>query len=195
MVAQGSAGTGSGEGGGGTGQLHGAQAVLGGQLGQTQPLPIAAGVAVVPPLLGVIIFVVTVEASPELTVPEPLTPTPPSPQAQAQGGQAGPVQAGQAQVQVPGFGVPQTVPPPVLPPPVLPPPVQSHLHGAQLSPGAQAGQVQAQVPLPLPPPLLPPSTAVGGPPEQSHSTAGQSALAGQASGCTQAQPPPEASRA
>jgi hypothetical protein len=45
--------------------------------------------------------------------------------------------------------------------------------------------VQVQVPPPVP--------GVGL--EQSHSTAGQSAFAGQAIGCTQVQPPPEASRA
>ena len=112
--------------------------------------------------------------------PSPLTPTPPAPHAQSQGGQAAPgAQVGQAQVQVP--------PPvePVTPPPHEPAP-QSQVQGGQVSPGAQAAQVQVQVP---PPPL----PGVGF--EQSHSTAGQSALAGHAIGCTQVQPPPEASRA
>jgi len=106
----------------------------------------------------------------------PLTPTLPAPQAQSQGGQLAPgTHAGQAQVQVP--------PPPQEPPPPAP---QSQLHGAQVSPGAQTGQVQVQVP----PPPLPPDGGC----EQSHSTAGQSAFVGQAIGCTQVHPPPEASR-
>jgi hypothetical protein len=80
------------------------------------------------------------------------------------------------------------VPPPdepVPPPQLLPPPPQSHAHGGQVSPGAQAGQLQAQVPPPLPP------LGGGG---QSHCTAGQSASAGHAKGRRQAHPPPEASR-
>jgi hypothetical protein len=108
-------------------------------------------------------------------VPVTLTPTAPEPHSHEQGGQLSPVQAGQAQAQVPGL-VPQ------VPPPPPPPPVQSHLQGGQVWPGAQAGQVQAQVPPPLPPPLPPPSAAGGTPPEQSHWTLGQSALAGQTSG-------------
>src|SRR5262245_21948896 len=112
---------------------------------------------------------------------EPLPPTPtlPAPQAQSQGGQVVPgAQVGQAQVQVP----PPPLSPAQLPPP---PPPHSQVQGAQLSPGAQVGQVQVHVPPPPPP--------VGGF-EQSHWTAGQSPLVGHASGCTQVQPPPEASR-
>ncbi len=105
----------------------------------------------------------------------PLTPTLPAPQAQSQGGQLAPgAHAGHAQVQV-------------RPPAQEPPPPQSQAQGGQASPGAQTGQVQVHVPPPTPPP--------GGGCEQSHSTAGQSAFAGQAIGCTQVQPPPEASRA
>jgi hypothetical protein len=116
---------------------------------------------------------------------EPLPPTPtlPAPHAQSQGGQVAPgAQVGQAQVHVP--------PPPAAPPPqVLPPPAppQSQVHGAHAAPGGQAGHAQVHVPPPLPPPA--------GGLEQSHATAGQSAFAGHAIGCTQVQPPPEASRA
>jgi hypothetical protein len=113
--------------------------------------------------------------------PSPLTATLPAPHAQSQGGQVeSGAQVGQAHVHVP----PPTVPPPTVPAPHEPP-VQSQVQGGQVSPGAHAPQVQVQVPPPLP--------GVGF--EQSHSTAGQSALAGQAIGCTQVQPPPEASRA
>jgi hypothetical protein len=49
--------------------------------------------------------------------------------------------------------------------------------------------VQVQVPPP------PPAPVPGGGFEQSHWTAGQAAFAGHAIGCTQVQPPPEASRA
>jgi len=99
--------------------------------------------------------------------PSPLTPTLPTPHAQSQGRQASPgAQAGQAQVHVPPPTEPPTAPP-------HEPAAQSQLQGGQVSPGAQAPQVQVQVP----PPLLP---GVGL--EQSHSTAGQSAFAGQAIG-------------
>jgi hypothetical protein len=112
-----------------------------------------------------------------------VTPTLPEPHAQSHGGQvaSGP-QVGHAQVQVP---------PPVAPPPQEPPPplAQSHVHGGQAWPGAQVGQVQVQVPPP------PPAPVPGGGFEQSHWTAGQAAFAGHAIGCTQVQPPPEASRA
>ena len=111
------------------------------------------------------------------TSADPLrTPTLPAPQAQSQGGQVAPgTHAGQAQVQVP--------PPP--PPQAPPPPLQRHAQGGQASPGAQTGQVQVHVPPPPPAGVF----------EQSHSTAGQSAFAGHAIGCTQVQPPPVASRA
>jgi hypothetical protein len=118
-----------------------------------------------------------------------LTPTLPSPQAQSQGGQLvpGAQAAGQAQVHVP-----PAVPPPQEPVPPLPP--QSQLHGGQVWPGAQVGQAHVQVP-PVPPPKLPVVMVVSGGFEQSHSTAGQAASAGQAIGCTQVHPPPEAPRA
>jgi hypothetical protein len=109
-------------------------------------------------------------------VPLPPAEVIPAPQLQSQGGQLGPEQSVQAQVHVP-----VTEPPPQDPPP----PSQSHVHGAQLAPGGQAGQVQAQVP----PPMAPPLGAA-----QSHCTAGQSEFDGQASGRRQAHPPPEASR-
>jgi hypothetical protein len=76
---------------------------------------------------------------------------------------------------------------PVPPAPTLPAP-HAQLQGGQAAPGAQVGQAQVQVP---PPPPLPPAGGL----EQSHATAGQSAFAGHAIGCTQVQPPPEASRA
>jgi hypothetical protein len=114
--------------------------------------------------------------------PSPLTATVPAPHAQSQGGQVAlSAQLGQAQVQVP--------PPPTAPPLTVPPhepPAQSQVQGGQVSPGAHAAQAQVQVP---PPPV--PGVGL----EQSHSTAGQSAFAGQAIGCTQVQPPPDASRA
>jgi hypothetical protein len=113
--------------------------------------------------------------------PVPPAPTLPAPHAQLQGGHVVPgAQVGQAQVHVPS-------PPPVVAQP-LPPPPQSQLQGGQAAPGAQVGQAQVQVP---PPPPLPPAGGL----EQSHATAGQSAFAGHAIGCTQVQPPPEASRA
>jgi len=111
-----------------------------------------------------------------------VTPTLPAPHAQSHGGQVAPgAQVGHAQVQVPP--APTPAPPQEPPPPLL----QPHVHGAQAWPGAQVGQAQVQVPPPPPPP--------GGGFEQSHWTAGQAAFAGHASGCTQVQPPPEASRA
>lgn len=113
-----------------------------------------------------------------------VTPMLPEPHAQSHGGQVtSGAQAGHAHVQVP--------PPPVAPAPQEPPPplAQSQVHGEQAWPGAQVGQVQVQVP---PPPLV---SAPGGGFEQSHWTAGQAAFAGHAIGCTQVQPPPEASRA
>jgi hypothetical protein len=114
---------------------------------------------------------------PELVPP---TPTLPAPHAQSQGGQVAPgAQMGHAHAQVP----PVAAPPPHVPPPA----VQVQAQGRQVAPGAQEGQAHVQVP---PPPPLP----VGGP-EQSQTTAGQSAFAGQAIGCTQVQPPPEAPRA
>jgi hypothetical protein len=117
--------------------------------------------------------------------PDPLpAPTLPVPQAQSQGAQVVPgAQLGQAQVHVP----PMVLPAALLPQEPPPPPLQSQLQGGQVSPGAQAGHAQVHVPPPPPPPL-------GGGFEQSHATAGQSAFAGQAIGCTQVQPPPEASR-
>jgi hypothetical protein len=122
-------------------------------------------------------------APPGASEPVLLTPMLPAPQAQSQGGQGAPgVHAGQAQVQV----TPLPAAAAVLLPPHDPAP-QSQLHGGQASPGAHAGQVQVHVPPPPPPP--------GAGFEQSHSTAGQSAFAGHAIGCTQVQPPPEASRA
>jgi hypothetical protein len=108
-------------------------------------------------------------------------PTLPAPQAQSQGGQVAPgAQVGQVQVHVP--------PVPLAPPPQVSPPPPAHVqpHGGQASPGAQSGQAHVHVPPPAPPP-------VGGL-EQSQATAGQSAPAGQAIGCTQVQPPPDASR-
>jgi hypothetical protein len=127
----------------------------------------------------------TAAAGPTIVVVVPvgvlLTPTLPAPQAHSQGGQVAPgAQVGHAQVHVP---------PPVPPPhePLLPVPLppQSHVQGRQVSPGAQAGHAHVQVP---PPPPADPF-------EQSHATTGQEASGGQAIGCTQVQPPPEASRA
>jgi hypothetical protein len=125
----------------------------------------------------------------EVVVPPALPMTtvtgPASAQLQAQAGQASPgAQTGQAQAQVPPWEPP---PPLQLPPPPPPPPPQSQLQGGQACPGAQAGQ--AQVHVPPPPPPLPPSEAGGG--GQSQATAGHAALAGQATGCAHAQPPPE----
>ena len=112
---------------------------------------------------------------------EPPTPTLPAPHAQSQGGQAAPgAQVGHAQAHVP----PVAAPPPQVPPP---PATQSQLQGGQVSPGAHVGHAQVHVP---PPPPFP----VGGL-EQSQTTAGQSAFAGQVIGWTQVQPPPEAPRA
>ena len=109
-----------------------------------------------------------------------LTPTLPAPHAQSQGGHVAPgAQLGQAHVQV-------RPPLPPVTPPHAPPAPQAHVHGEQVSPGAHAGQSQVHVP---PPPPLPVAGF-----EQSHWTAGQSAFAGQTTGWTQAQPPPEASR-
>lgn len=129
----------------------------------------------------------TVVVGTEVDVPEPLPPTvtgPPFGQLQSQAGQVSPgAHTGHAQAQVPP-------PVPVEQPPL--PPVQSQLQGRHASPGAQAGQAQVQVP----PPVLPlPPSVVGGGGGQSQATAGQSALGGQATGCAQAQPPPEASAA
>ena len=113
-----------------------------------------------------------------------VTPTLPAPHAQSHGAQAAPgAQVGHAQVQV----SPSLPPAPVQEP--SPPLPQSHVQGEQASPGAQVGHAQVQVP---PPPPLP---VPGGGFEQSHWTAGQAAFAGHAIGCTQVQPPPEASRA
>jgi hypothetical protein len=64
------------------------------------------------------------------------------------------------------------------------PPVQSQSQGAQSSPGAHAGHAHVHAP---PPPVVPPS--LGAPPEQSHSTGGHGAFAGQAMGLTHAQLP------
>jgi hypothetical protein len=115
----------------------------------------------------------------------PLTPTLPAPQAQSQGAQLSPGgHAGQTQVHVAPL-VPLVA---VVPPLHDPPLPQSQVHGAQASPGRHAGQVHVHVP---PPPPLPPAGGF----EHSHSTAGQSALVGHAIGCTQVQPPPDASRA
>ncbi len=114
-----------------------------------------------------------------------VTPTLPEPHAQSHGAQVAPgAQVGHAQVQVP--------PPPTSAPPQEPPPplAQSQVHGGQAWPGAQVGHAQVQVP--PPPPLR---DVPGGGFEQSHWTAGQAAFAGHAIGCTQVQPPPEASRA
>jgi hypothetical protein len=113
-----------------------------------------------------------------------VTPTLPAPHAQSHGAQVAPgAQVGHAQVQVPP-------PPPPAPPHETPPPLaQSHVHGAQAWPGGQVGHAQVQVPPP------PPAPVPGGGLEQSHWTAGQAAFAGHAIGCTQVQPPPEASRA
>jgi hypothetical protein len=86
------------------------------------------------------------------------------------------------------------VPPPPLavPPPATPPLAQSQLHGGQVSPAAQTGQAQAQVPvigpqLP-PPPVLPP---VPPPPPlvQSHLHGGQVSPGAQV-GQAQTQVPP-----
>jgi len=112
-----------------------------------------------------------------------LTPTLPVPQAQSQGAQLAPAgQDGHAHVQVPLA----VTPAPVTPPPQAPLPLQSQVQGGQAWPGAHTGQSQVQVPAP---PLLPVAGF-----EQSHWTAGQSAFSGQTIGCTQVQPPPEASR-
>jgi hypothetical protein len=62
---------------------------------------------------------------------------------------------------------------------------QAQSQGGQVAPGAHVGHMQVQVPPP------PPDGGL----EQSQTTAGQSAFAGQAIGCTQVQPPPEAPRA
>jgi hypothetical protein len=116
-------------------------------------------------------------------VPDPLELTPPlagagtappEPQPQAHGGQLLPAgQIGQWQVQVPF----STQPFGSLPP------VQEHAHGGQSWPGRHAGQLQVHdPPEPLPPP------------EQSHSGWGQGPPAGQATGVTQEQEPPLASR-
>jgi hypothetical protein len=87
-----------------------------------------------------------------------------------------------------------TVPEPAPPLPVTPtaPSPQAQAHDPP--PVLVTGQAQVQVPPPALPLPAPPSVAGGGA-EQSHCTAGQLAFAGQARGCTQAQPPPEASRA
>jgi len=109
----------------------------------------------------------------------PPMPTLPAPQAQSQGGQAAPgAQAGQVHAHVP----PAAAPPPLQ----APPPAHVQAQGGQVSPGAQAGQAHVHVPPPAPP--------LGDGFEQSQATAGQSAPAGQAIGCTQVQPPPDASR-
>jgi hypothetical protein len=110
----------------------------------------------------------------------PPMPTLPVPHAQSQGGQAAPgAQVGQVHAHVP--------PAPAPPPLQAPPPAHVQAHAGQASPGAQSGQAHVHVPPPAPPP-------VGGF-EQSQATAGQSAPVGQAIGCTQVQPPPDASRA
>ncbi len=149
-------------------QSHGAQLVPEGQAGQTQtdagdvaagapavadpagaaPLPVAALPVAFPPPVPPGTVMVVVEAAPQL---------------QLHGAHAAPGgQAGHAQVQVPlpvAFPAPLVVPQPppaprIAPPPPAPPPVpQSHLHGGQAWPGAQAGQAQVQVP---PPALDPP---------------------------------------
>jgi hypothetical protein len=153
------------------GQSHDGQGAPGGQGAQEH----GGGAGAAAPTVGSGSAAMLPELGP-LDVPLPPAEVIPAPQLQSQAGQFGPEHAGQAQVQVPVTG-----PPPQAPPP----PSQSHVHGAQLAPGGQAGQVQAQVPPPVSPPL-------GG--AQSHCTAGQSEFDGQAIGRRQAQPPPEASR-
>ena len=112
-----------------------------------------------------------------------LTLTLPAPQAQSQGGHDAPgAHVGHAHVHVP----PVALPPLIEALPHDPPAPHVHAHGAHVSPGAQAGQSHVHVPRP------PPLPGAGF--EQSHWTAGQSASAGQTIGCTQVQPPPEASR-
>jgi hypothetical protein len=120
-----------------------------------------------------------------VVLPDPLAPTGTGPleHPQLQAGQVSPAaQTGQAHAQVPP-PVPVPVAQPLLP--------QSQLQGGQVWPGAQAGHAQVQVPPPALP--LPPSEAGGG--GQSQVTEGQSALAGHATGCAHAHPPPVASAA
>ena len=125
----------------------------------------SAGVSVGPTVVGGVLTAVLV------------TPTLPAPHAQSQGGHVAPgAQLGQAHVQV-------RPPLPPVTPPQAPPP-QAQVHGEHVSPGAHTGQSQVHVPPPLPDAGF----------EQSHWTAGQSAFAGQTTGWTQVQPPPEASR-
>ena len=178
--------------GGGEVQSHGAQAAFAGQAGQEQiavevwaepvavPFEVVAGPDVPVPLDGTVIVVV-----------EPLV------HEQLQAGHSAPAgHSGQLQVQVPlpplpvpvvppaPVAVPVAQPPPL--PPVPPPPAPHwQSQGGQVSPGAQTGQPQVQVP----PPPPPASTAGGG--GQSHWTGGQAPFAGQASGCTHRQPGPE----
>jgi len=183
--------------GAGVPQSQGAQAAPAGQAGQLHtggavdpelpppPLPVAEPL-LVPVPAGIVVVVVAM-----------------APQAQLQAGQVAPAgQAGQLQVQVPvDAPVPQPPPaePPVPPAPFEPPvpPVsapaplpQSHLQGGQVSPGRQAGQLQLQVPLGVAEPL----PVVAGGAEQSQVTLGQLPVEGQATGWTQPQPPPVASR-
>jgi hypothetical protein len=148
-------------------------------LGGPPPVPVPEPEPAEPvPDAGTVVVEVVVPPSLLLTT----VTAPVSAQLQVQAGQVSPgAQTGQAQAQVP----PPLEPPPLLQPPPPPPPPQSQLQGGHACPGAQAGQAQVQVP----PPPLPPSSAGGG--GQSHATAGQAALGGQAMGCAHAQPPPE----
>jgi hypothetical protein len=141
-----------------------------------------------PPVEGVGTLLVGVVVPPVL--PDPTGAAPVSEHLHVHGGHVwSAAQMGHAQAQVPPPpGPPASGPPPLAQPPPPVPPEQSQLHGGQVSPGAHAGQAQVHVPPPEP---LPPSAAgCGG---QSHATAGQPALAGQASGWAHAQPLPEAS--
>ena len=111
-----------------------------------------------------------------------VTPTLPEPQAQSHGAQVAPgAQVGHAQVQVPPPGAAATG--------TTTAAAAVAVHGAQVGRARRSDTRRCRCRrrrCRLPP---------GGGFEQSHWTAGQAAFAGHTIGCTQVQPPPEASRA